>query len=420
MVFRVDVVPEIIKEGEGITVSVHNPLDGREYISLRIRRADRAPLLIPEFWIEPAETKTFVISWETLKGRLDAMGIPYLDLPLAIYAEADVVVTKTIIGTDISISGYQRSNAVAFKVTSISSSPPKIKFIDETGAPIPYFHCMIFDHLTKKVDKYVGDGDGIVTVPTRVTDYQGRWTIELVKLDYDRRLVAYAILPDYDFTDKVVQTTWSPRVKVDMETEPLPAPDDAMKAISDLMPEPLRTVTKAIAGWLGWLVDRTTTIILSWFAFYVSKASGGKVTSMTYDPDTKKIKMSVAYDPFLSSLGIIGAIIAILALIAGLFVIAPAVIGVWKLYKDLEIEVERTKQREAEKTAIDTILEALREDLIGKEAAEEAIKNITEAMRHARESTPPTLVERIAVPGLAAVGGAVIGGLLVRRVMPPR
>jgi len=141
---------------------------------------------------------------------------------------------------------------------------------------------------------------------------------------------------------------------------------------------------------------------------------------MTYDPDTKKIKMSVAYDPFLSPIGILGAVLAIIALIGGLFVVAPFVLGIWRSYVDIEIEKERAKQREAEKTTIETITEAIEKGIISKEAGEEAIKNITEAMRHARESTPPTLLERVAMPLATGVAGAGVGALVGWAVARPR
>jgi len=390
-----DVYPEILVRGHPLTLYMRNPTNSTQDITIEFVGDTTVLMSVTRKGIAPMQASMVVLDWEQLAG------LP-LDKPIAVRARIPTPPAGVyLMGTTTAPATTGGSYTIM-----ITSSTVKIKFIDETGAPIPYAHLMLFDHQSRKVYKYVGNEAGEFALPARIADTHGEWTVEIVKLDYDRRRVAYALIPRFDFTDKVVLVEWTDRVKIDLETGEIPAPDVIFKAISDLMPEPLRSVAKAIGDWLGWTVERTANLILGWFAFYVSKQSGGKVTSMRYDPLTRRIKMSVAYDPFGSSpIGIVGAIIAILALLLGIFIAIHIMIGTVAPYIDAAIEEMRATVRETLDTIKETVSEAIDKGVVVKEAGVEAVRVVTEAMRHAAESTPATLVERVALPAAVGVGG---------------
>jgi hypothetical protein len=237
----------------------------------------------------------------------------------------------------------------------------------------------------------------------------------MMKIDFDRRLVAYGCIPDYDFTDKTVKTAWMDKAQATMEFQTETGFDTVLQAITDLMPEPFRTVVRAIAGWLGWLEARVVNLILGWFAPYASKQSGVRITSMIYDPDTKRVKVNLTIAPFESPIAIPATIIALLKFFGILIAVVSVihVIGtVISKYEEARIMEERRRIEEQKTEQMQTLTEAREKDLISEEAYEKAVTEVTESMRYQYEGTPMTWWERYGLAIVAGVGGAGAGGVV--------
>jgi len=393
--------PFLVRE-QGITVWIRNPTSVHQWLHIEVYE-DKVKKIDILLGVDPYATRAHALTWDDLK-------VLSLDKAISIAGVVYDAPTLPYLG----------------EPTIISSSSAKIKFIDEKGLPVPYAHMCLADLQSGTVLKLVSDKDGVFHIPSRIAPTHGTWLVEMMKVDYGRGLIIGAYLSDYDFTDRTVQATWVNRFFVEFEIRNIDGAtlETLVKHIRDFMPYPLKTVTNTLAGMVGWTENRLVNMALHWLAFQASLQSGAQMTSLAYDPEKKIVKgviaVSALASPFVISAGAVLAFLwKMLKVVFAGALIYLVVTGLPRVV-DLLIEREKTAQLTAQKESIELIEEGIKEGIITKEAGSEAIKNITEATTHMSKSTPATLLERIAVPGLAAVGGAVIGGLLVRRVMPPR
>lgn len=357
--------------------------------------------------VEPAEERQVVLNWDAIRDYFE----PYLDRNISAYCEIPSPPAGVyLLGT--TIAPATRGNALTVRW---SSSTPKIKFIDELEKPIVGAQLVLYDCQSNKSFKYTSDSEGVFTIPSRILDTHGYWIAEMMKIDFDRRLVAYGCIPDYDFTDKTVKTTWMNTIQTTVEFATETGFDTVMKAITDCMPEPFRICVRTIAGWLGWLEARTVNLILGWFAPYASKQSGVRITSMIYDPDTRRVKANLTIAPFESPIAIPAIIISLLKFFGILIAIVSIVhvIGtVITKYEEARIVEERRRIEEQKTEQMKTITEAREKGLISEEVAEKALTEVTESMKYQYEGTPKTWLEKYGLAVATGVGGAAAGGVI--------
>jgi len=411
-----EIYPEIILRFQGFHLAVRNPTSVDQDITVKFESDGVTIMTITVSGVKPMQVKDAPITWEMIKGAIE----PYLDEPIAVYPEIPAPVAGVYLVGSTTTSPGTRGGAIAVMWTSSSA---KITLLDEEERPVAGAQLLLYNVQTGKCYKYISDDSGVFTLPRFVTGTHGYWIAEMMKIDYERRLLIYACVPNYTFEDITVRGEWVDRLKLDAEFKVEPGTFRyVLERICDVMPEPFKSVVQIIAGTWGWLEEKTANMILTWLAHYASHQSGVRISSLIYDPDKEVVKATFTIAPFESPLVIPGAIVAFLKFLAGIFLawtglkVVGAVVG---KYLDWKVTEERRKIEEQRTAQIDRLTEARAKELIGKEAYDKAVANVTESAKYLAGQTPKTWLERYGVPLAVGAGGAVVGAIASAIVIRP-
>jgi len=397
MSVKLTVFPELILPGQGLLFRVMNPTDKVQDVTVDLISDGTTIVSIAISGLNPGEAKDVVVTEDVL-GLSNYVGKTIAVVP----ALSDT--TALLLGSSQTVQ--EKGNAVALKV----SGTVTITVVDQYGNPVPYPHVTLYDQRTGAIYTYVGDKDGLVKIPDRLTDNYGQWLVEAIAYDYSRGLVGYTLEKDFDFTNKQLTVTWARNHYVELQ---LSAPstesqlEDALKNAIQWIPEPLRTAITAVANALGWTHNTVVNAILGRLVYQQASKYGVNVTSVKYEADRIKIAANIGFGSFL---GLLPTIVRWL-----LFIIGSVIIG-WVIEKIVvpfspgKVAEEQTKQAQIYNDIITKIKEQKDAGTITEDTYNEAVKNVSEVFNYERNSLPPTMPDYglMALIGLVLMVGVII------------
>jgi len=378
MSIKLEVFPELILPGQGLLFRVSNPSDKDQDVTIDLVADTTVIASIAISGIKSGETKDIVVTEDVLG--------------LSGYAGKTIAVVPTLSDTTALLLGTSQAveakgNAVGLKV----SGTVTITVVDQFGNPVPYPHVTLYDQRTGAIYTYVGDRDGLVKIPDRLTDHYGKWIIEAIAYDYSRGLVAYTLEKDFDFTNKQLTVTWARNHYVELQ---LSAPssesqlEDALKNAIQWIPEPLKTAITAVANSLGWVHNTVVNAIISRLVYQQASKYGVNVTSVKYEADRIKIAANVGFGSFL---GLLPTIVRWLLFIIGSVIIGWVIEKIVVPFSPAKVAEEQTKQKQIYQDIVNKITEQKEQGTISEDTYNEAVKNISEVFNYERNSLPPTI-----------------------------
>ena len=383
MSVALDVNPEILLAGQGLHITVRNPTNTQQDITVNFYADTTLIAQLVVSAVGAGESKNILLD----KAHLDLSG--YAGRTLTAYPSIPTPGTGVyLLGT--SQAPGTKGNAVAVKV----ASSKKITVVDEKGAAVAYPQVTLFDQRTAKAYSYTGDKDGVCIIPENITDaYGAGWLIEAYKFDPSRRVVQY-VIQKYDWTDTQLTVYTGSQLFVELQ---LNAPKDssldmAVRNALAWLPSPLRDGITAIANALGYLHTTVINAVFNWIAYVAGAKAGVRVTSVKWDADRLKITVAMGVGSPIAGAGVIAFLKFLfwMFLALGLSYFVDRIISYLTGAKQAE---ETSKQEATKKDLIDKLTEQYNKGNISKETYEECLKLLAEAIFYQRDSTPMAMID---------------------------
>jgi len=231
----------------------------------------------------------------------------------------------------------------------------------------PYYPAMgyLYNKLTGEHWVYEGDRHGRIFLPKTYAEW-GVYTLFLHYEDPARKLIALAVIDDYDFTDMTVSAGLTDRATIEYTLKPTVA-ENFMKAVVSLMPPPLSWVVAWFGDAFGWLSAQVTNIVCQFLNNYIIRSTGHKNITVTWNPEEKVFKAHVVIT-FGSPLPVWILFLVVIAAIAVFFVVAIHPLKYW----DVQIESARVEQARLHEESLEHIKEM--QETLEKEKEEELKK----------------------------------------------
>jgi uncharacterized membrane protein len=401
MSLSIDVYPELVRKFQGLLLVGRNSTNADQDITWKFADDTGVFLTVVYPTVKPGETKNVILPDEVLGLSAKA------GKTIAVWGEIPTPGTGVyLLGT--SIAPATKTGAVILRVTG---SSPKLTIIDESGKAVPYAQVNLFDQQSLKIYTFQADKDGIVTLPDRINENYGKWLLEVVKYDYDRGVVNYALIQDYDWTDKEVKCVTARNVYVELQLNAVKTDtsfQDIVKNAYQWLPAPLKAFADYLYRTLGWVHDAVINLVLGYLVHQAVNRQGGNATLVKQEGDKFRIGFTVGFSSpiaWMAVLPVIASIIKWLIAFGIAFVVSQIFIS-WSPSKAAEV----AKEREAVATSLlDKLKEAYDKGEIDKETYEQCYKLIVEKYKGLNANQPAFAVDW----GLTAMLGLVVAMMIV-------
>jgi len=394
---NVIVYPDVYLIGEPLYIGVRNATNTTTSFTLKIYDGSTLLATLVSDPVPPTETLGILIPYEYLADLFAGRANKFICLTCEAPTESVVL-----------LGGPTAPNFQGAVQIYVSSSVT-VTVTDYRGNPIPYAHVDLCNVNTRQRYTYYADANGVARLPSYAG--YGQWIIEVYKKDYATGNVHYYV-GTFDFTSKTISCYYGSRFIVTVALEPRAGwLEDVGKAITDWLPEPLKTVAKWIGNSVGWASKQAQNFIWNFYLKKQLEQTDYRITSVYYDPDANKIYVSYAVSdlPPLVALAII-ALIAILGVTVGWVTVN---------YFSVKVEEERTKQTEILKDIQNQITQARESGAISEDTYRQLMSEFFNSLSNWQKSaTGPSLMDVLvyAIPAIIAVSVMILMVSIIRAV----
>jgi len=379
MSVAIEVYPELIHAKKGLRFVVHNPTNANQDITVKFQDDVGVFATLVTEGVKPGEYRAVVLTDDDLhlSDRAGKTVVAYPTIPTpgsGVY----------LLGT--SLAPGTAGNAVVIK----SSSTIRVTVLDEAGNAIPYATVNLLNLDNGKVYTYTAGADGVCEIPDRPTSDYGRWALEVIKMDPARQMVAYALVPEFNFTNTQVTCKWARNFLVEVTLAFAKSDNaviNAVKNASKYLPSPLKAVCDWVVSGYTWASDQVFNFVMPMFVNEIRNKLGGNVSYVRQEGDTLKVGLSVGYGSPIAWAAILpwiaGIIIAICTTISVYFV--SVAIQAWSPSASYEAQSKLAQQQQ---NILNQIDQAYKKGAIDKTTYDEAVKNVTEAYKNYSNNVP--------------------------------